>query len=244
MPSRRTSRRLAASLLALGGLAGCGGVTGDRFGSSSGAGEGGGGVGGTSAGGTHNGGTQAGGTHAGGAGAAGTGGIPGDELRRCDQPSDCVVVPATCCGVCGQPTVGDVTAVRADRVAEHSEQVCGDEPRGCPDCMIRPTPELVAGCIANRCEAVDLRAHPSTACQRHEDCRVRTPDCCECGGAADAWSVVAVSDSDALTDLVCDEHQGCPKCMPVYPAIRTRCDSKTGHCVILDVDRGEPWFSP
>lgn len=140
----------------------------------------------------------------------------GARWDECALPSECVVVPASCCGACGVATRGDAIAVHRARVSEHRASVCGDD-FGCPACAGVPDPTLVATCDAGRCVVVDLQVHAATECETAGECRVRASECCECGATIGPSSVVAVSDGSAYEALVCDPGMGCPECAPDYP---------------------------
>jgi len=156
------------------------------------------------------------------------GGTSGLDL--CETPDDCVVVPASCCGTCGEPTRGDAVALNRASASTYRDMACGDD-FACPACAGMPDPTLLATCEANRCVVVDLQAHVSTECGSDADCRVRTADCCECGGATDPASMVAIAidDAAAFEALVCGGDFGCPECAPAYPASYSAvCDA--GRC--------------
>jgi hypothetical protein len=74
--------------------------------------------------------------------------------------------------------------------------------------------------------------HPSTECQSPADCRVRTTDCCECGGATDPEHLIAIAISGdaAYSALVCDPNTACTECAPTYPPAQVVCVD--GHCGI------------
>jgi hypothetical protein len=112
-----------------------------------------------------------------------------------------------------------MTAVHVDSVENHRNEVCGDEPAVCPACAQQPNPNLLAHCDNGSCVAVDIQQTSVTECESPDDCRVRAPECCECGGSTDAFSVIAVNisrDAD-YANYVCDPDMGCPECAPVYP---------------------------
>jgi hypothetical protein len=168
---------------------------------------------------------------------AGDGGDAGEppDFFACELNSDCVVVPESCCGRCGAPTRGDAVAIRASATSAYSGQVCGDE-GDCPACaplFIDPT--LLATCSAGRCELVDLQEHEASACTQDADCRIRTPDCCECGGETGPGRLIGVAASaeSLYADLVCDG-QPCPECAPVYPEEVTVACSGEEHCETSD----------
>ncbi|MDQ3031274.1 MAG: hypothetical protein M3Y87_02580 [Myxococcota bacterium] len=150
---------------------------------------------------------------------------------ECTVPSECVVVPASCCGSCGAATRGDATALNRAHLGAHRSSVCTDG-FGCPACFSEPDPTLLATCEANRCIVVDLQTHAATECTTPADCRVRAVECCECGASITPSTVVAISSASALEDLVCDPGTGCPECLPDYPStFGATCDD--GRCVAV-----------
>lgn len=154
-------------------------------------------------------------------------------LRACSEPSDCIVVPAGCCGSCGAPTRGDAIAIARDQGATYRDRVCIGV--GCPACaplFIDPT--LVATCNAGQCEVIDWTAHTGSECTSNTDCAVRTPDCCPCGGDTDPGRLIGVASENAYAALVCDSDQACPECAAIYPSeVTARCHP-LGHCETLD----------
>lgn len=188
----------------------CGGsASDDGSGGTAGSGNGG------SAGSGADGGTSAGGNggSSGNAGSSGSG-QGGDAPTPCMGPSDCVVVPISCCGQCGAATRGDAQALHKNDVAIQRTWTCGDT--GCPDCYMATDPNLLATCTAGKCALVDLQTTSATECTQNSDCRLRTNECCECGGAQDPEHLVAVSDY-SIEQLVCDPGSGCPECAPAPP---------------------------
>ena len=154
------------------------------------------------------------------------------DRTACDFPSDCVVTANTCCGECGEPTLAGSTAVNQASLSDYRDLLCADNPV-CPRCAVMPNPELVATCEANECRAVDIGMEAMTQCSSDAECVIRTTDCCECGGATDPGSLIAIrADAEgAYTSLICDPGFGCPECLPVYPddAVAT-CNA--GRCTV------------
>ena len=141
----------------------------------------------------------------------------GSVNRSCSAPVDCIVVSQSCCGNCGQPSRDDAIAIHRDARSAHRDNVC-DEGTGCPACAAPRDPTLIATCTAGQCEVVDLLEHSSGECSDSMDCRLRTIDCCECGGDISMEGIVAVSNEGDFAPLVCDPAgQGCPECAPIYP---------------------------
>lgn len=157
-------------------------------------------------------------------------GADAGERRDCTQPSECVVVPMTCCGVCGAPATGDVTAIRKDAQSARTERC---KTALCPACAQRPNPALVATCRSGRCEVVDIAASdPVSHCQSAADCRVRVSACCECGGDTSPYTLIAIASSSeqAYTLLVCAPNAACAACAPLYPSNVSASCAQSGHC--------------
>ncbi|MEZ4232552.1 MAG: hypothetical protein R3B89_25455 [Polyangiaceae bacterium] len=226
IPSRITSRimlalRGAACCLSL-LVAGCGGSTSSAGGTGGGAGVG------ASAGAAGDAGSAAqGGTGQGGTGQGGSAGI-GAPPQDCDVPSDCIVVPASCCGACGAATRGDAVAINRSEASTYRQQLCFD--MDCPACDMPRDPTLVATCSAGRCELVDLLQHEATACTRDEDCVLRTNECCNCGGAQDMEHLIAVNSMSSYPRLVCDPDEACDACVDAPPDRARAYCATNGHC--------------
>ena len=171
------------------------------------------------------------GTGLGGTSGAATGGSSGStsDVTGCEVPSDCVLVPSSCC-VCGVPEIDDVMAVNLQGAAEYT-QTCGMEPAClCPTAL---NPNLIATCASEICRAVDIREHAVSECSDDDECRVRVSQCCECGGDTSPGSLVAVGTAQSYDELVCDPLGLCTDCAPDYPPEATAlCGS--GHCTLVD----------
>lgn len=152
----------------------------------------------------------------------------------CSANSDCVLRANSCCGVCGQPTLGDVDAVNAQQTEAHFDAVC-PEPEPCPECPEAPNPWLVASCQFGTCAAFDMAQEPATACQTDADCKIRTTDCCECGGDSSRGGIIAINAAreGMFADLVCDNGQICGACQPIYPDEASAVCGTSGHCEIV-----------
>lgn len=205
-----------------GGAAGSGGNAGS-------AASGGSGASGGNAGSGASGGSAGSGASGGNAG-TGNGGSGGDSFTHCAVPSDCVLMPASCCGSCGAYTREDIQAVNKDIEDYARGLVCGED-EGCALCYTPSDANLVATCTAGKCQVVDLLTSPATECQVHSDCRLRSNECCECGGSQDVEHLVAVSNSAPLESAVCDPELGCPECEPGDPmGVEAQCQA--GRCVV------------
>lgn len=166
-------------------------------------------------------------------GAAGAGGTAG--LAACGRTSECVVVPESCCGTCGMATAGDAIAVAAAKANEHRTAACaGQGGGGCPLCAGQEDPTLLATCRSGECALVVLTTDPITECSASTDCRLRTSDCCECGGDTSVAGLIAVrADSESTyAEMACDDGQGCPECAPQYPA-EASAQCLVGRCTVV-----------
>lgn len=154
----------------------------------------------------------------------------------CSRHDECALAFDDCCGPCGLPSLDDYDPILASRAADHFASVCPDPGgTGCPDCAIFANPSLGARCDAGRCVGYDVRQLPLSACTSDSDCRVRTRDCCECGGAIDRASLIAVRVSGGdYSALVCDD-LACPECEPIYPSDVEAFCAADGHCDLRDV---------
>lgn len=156
------------------------------------------------------------------------------DWAACTSPSECVLLPDTCCETCGLPTADDYDGVNMARTREHRAAVCPGDPPPCLPCVPAPHPYLQATCTAGTCEALDVRQHAVSECNADADCRVRVTQCCECGGDTSPQALIAVRASAGAYDaLVCDPMAACPECEPVYPDnVRAVCGA-SGHCEIV-----------
>jgi hypothetical protein len=158
-----------------------------------------------------------------------------DFASPCARHDECTLAPDACCAPCGAPTLGDVDPILESRAGDHRDFVCPDPGAfPCPRCPSAPAPNLIATCDTGRCAEHDVRQLPLSECNADADCVLRTRDCCECGGAADFGSLIAVR-ADSRNDyaaLVCEVDFGCPECEPVYPTdIEAYCETD-GHCAV------------
>jgi hypothetical protein len=110
-------------------------------------------------------------------------------------------------------------------------ETCGQV--ACPACAGTPDPTLVATCSDGFCAVVDILDHELTACMDASDCRLRTSDCCECGGRTDPNYLISISRDSGIMyeELACPSAFGCAACVPQYPT--TPLDCVNGHCRIV-----------
>ena len=171
-----------------------------------------------------------------GSGTSGSGaGLP-DGYDACNVNSDCVIRSASCCGSCGAAVRCDIVAVNKDFNTQYSASICGDD-TDCASCYQPQDPTLVASCVKEHCVVIDLHEHPSAACSSTQDCRLRSHDCCNCGGNITEEGLIAIAvDPDAeaaFGKLVCDPVVSCPECEPQYPAEATVSCNPAGYCEVL-----------
>jgi hypothetical protein len=141
------------------------------------------------------------------------------DWGRCELTSQCVLRPESCCGTCGAATRDDFTALNRSALEEYAALACEDV-AGCDECYMATDPFLAVTCAQGQCEMVDLTTNPITECEENTDCRVRTKDCCECGGGITEADLIAINREQevAYSSLVCDPAVACLACMPQYPS--------------------------
>lgn len=149
----------------------------------------------------------------------------------CSVPSDCTLVPATCCG-CSEPSLANRVAVR--RGQEATVQAA----KGCHlvDCEacgpIAPNRWIGATCKADRCVAFDARQSELTACATTEDCALRQGlECCE-GCSSSRLTVVALNKAIDPRPLLCgNAAAACDACEPSHVGVSPACVK--GRCDVL-----------
>jgi len=175
-------------------------------------------------------------------------GIPWNppDWSLCMATSECVVAAATCCGVCGAPTLVDVTGVNQSQRSVQSDEACGDPPPPCPECPSMNNPNLIATCQdvgfpgGDMCVVEDLTESALAECETDEECVLRSPTCCPSCDNLGPTGYVAINaaNESGLQALLCDETPpACDDCVPFFPAgIRAICrpadgsGSDTRHC--------------
>jgi hypothetical protein len=168
------------------------------------------------------------------AGVAGTGNTAGVAgWAACGAPGECIVRPESCCGQCGAATRGDAIGVNAAQQAAYVAIACAGG-TGCPECYTPQDPTLLATCAGGACAVADLLELPLTECTADADCRIRTRDCCECGGNTSLEALIAIrADGEAaFTALACDPGQGCDDCLPSYPP-PAQAECHAGRCAVI-----------
>ncbi len=156
-------------------------------------------------------------------------GCDGDgEPRFCADATECTLInDDVCCGC------GDEIVIHRDAVPDFlsGRGMCEELP--CPPCEAPGFNPRVPTCDdTNRCVPFDITRSEYAVCETDADCRVRTKECCECGGSTDLPFLVAVSRrGPSFEELVCPEGLGCLDCAPAYPdEVRARCDE--GFCAL------------
>ncbi|MCC7542532.1 MAG: hypothetical protein IT379_40320 [Deltaproteobacteria bacterium] len=156
----------------------------------------------------------------------------GPTGTRCLQPSDCVILPASCCGRCGVATPDDIVAVHRNDVDDNRSMACAD-PVACPECAAPPDPYLIATCVAGACVPVNLHVDPSTECASTDDCTLITNECCGCGEVGLDRAVAINRTMGSVGRLLCGEMPPpCPPCVPVFGDLRAECTM--GRCAVVD----------
>lgn len=156
-----------------------------------------------------------------------------DRARRaCEAPTDCVLMPRTCCGRCGAATPDDAVALSARWLEAQREAgaiTCEGGDEGCPDCFAETASTLVATCRAGRCAVVDLTRSPVTACRGDADCALTLQGCCDCGSPGPI--AVRRGRESAYRQLICGVGPtACPAC--VGPPLIGTATCVAGHCVV------------
>lgn len=161
---------------------------------------------------------------------------------ECMEPNDCVLLPRSCCGSCGQPTRDDIDSVYVGLVDAQRAEACA-EPVPCPDCEGIPDPTLLPDCSMSTCTFLDLNppsgpAPSLSACETSDDCVIRAAECCECGATINGQTVVALNrEQRGFYDrYVCEDDIGCPECAPAYPdniVAECRGEGAAARCVVI-----------
>lgn len=169
-------------------------------------------------------------------------------VGECTTPTDCVLLPESCCGSCGQPSRSDIESVPRSGVDAQRAMACA-EPVACPACEGQPDPTLLPDCSMSTCTVLDLNppAGPApglSACESDADCIIRAAACCECGATITEETVVALNAGiRGYEAFVCEGDIGCPECAPAYPDnLVARClgdggDGAAARCTVVNTDR-------
>jgi hypothetical protein len=164
-----------------------------------------------------------------------------EPWARCDVPSDCILAPESgCCFPCGDAlALEDVRAISRHFAEQYYESQCPGALE-CPACAPATNPSLQTTCNAGFCEAIDVRRLPLSACTSDDECRLRVPDCCECGAEVNPETLIAlnVDQGGAYTPLVCGPfgddpgEDPCFPCAAEYPDTLEAYCAADGHCDI------------
>ncbi len=157
-------------------------------------------------------------------------GIDAGPVAECTSPTQCVVVPASCCGSCGAATADDMIAVAQDAQSSYRMSVCGET--GCPACFRQQDPSLFATCQEGSCLALDMRTSPLSTCSSDADCELIAADCCGCEAA---FIAINHANEAEYRSMVCNPVADCPPCGPQTPPDGTSaiCDTSVGHCAVF-----------
>jgi len=142
---------------------------------------------------------------------------------------------------CGSPeparTAAPAPAPADDETAPADGCEEGHECR-CDGCAGTPR---VAMCEQGRCETVDLRVHPLSACSADTDCVVLHRDCCAC---EEGFVSVRDGSEGEYYDRTCGETPICSPCErhDVPDTLAGRCVD--GHCEVATVERAPPSCPP
>jgi len=157
------------------------------------------------------------------------------NYATCNGSGECVALVPGCCGICGSPTLADVEGVNSDKRDDFTARTCTDPNPTCPKCAQATEPNLVAFCESNRCTALDIRLDAVSSCEKDDDCMLRYPECCErC--SPEPFNLVAIAKAQAshYQGKVCDPSQGCPACVPAYPAGFNAACGTDKHCKVVE----------
>ncbi len=175
---------------------------------------------------------------------SGSGAGGGSSFASCTGPGECEIVNRTCCGVCGIPTLDDVTGVNIGKRKAYVDAVCAGS-QGCDLCAQAPNADLFAYCErledgGGQCVAADVTQTELASCKVDTDCRLRMGlACCEaCSGQWGDLVAINIKNEQALLELVCSPSDlGCPKCAPQYPP-NTFAACNKGRCMVDGFDAG------
>ncbi len=160
---------------------------------------------------------------------------PATSWDDCTGPGQCVALQTGCCGVCGAPTLADVTGVNAERIERFRADTCRDPDPVCPECASMDEPNLVAFCVAEECTAIDVRLDELSACTADSDCMLRDPACCEsCRPVPETLVALATAHALEYRLAICPPDAACPACWPIYPAGWEAVCGADGHCAVAE----------
>jgi hypothetical protein len=135
---------------------------------------------------------------------------------ECAAHTDCVLVGRGCCASCLPPTREQVLAVPKSKQSETQQAQCPGTVACGPCATDDPeplSPLLVAACVAQRCQLLDLRSDEISVCERDSDCLPVSRSCCPAYSAAPA-DYVGIHDGADSGLLACFP---IPPCIPPDP---------------------------
>jgi len=151
----------------------------------------------------------------------------------CEDTSDCVIDHG-CCGFCGIDSTDALVAVHR-KYGSFTAPECA-----LVDCEFCRIPDELAHygarCRQGTCEVYDVRESDLSACESHDDCRLRAGlNCCEACGET-SWVAVS-TDHELVEKALCgDGLVACPACLPREPeGLEARCGTD-GHCFVSALD--------
>ncbi len=155
-------------------------------------------------------------------------GSPIPDWKICTGTPECSIASTTCCGVCGGPSLKDVTGVKTAAASAFHESLC-TPPSNCPKCAQTTNANLLASCKSQSCEAFDVSTSSYASCKSNADCSVQHTACCSCQTddyvAVNATFASYIDEADPTCKL-----KDCVGCT-APPSVRASCSS-TGFCVL------------
>lgn len=152
------------------------------------------------------------------------------EATPCSQPTECLILSRTCCGVCSKPSKGDMMAVHKDAASRIRNELCGGGAVPCPACATQSNPNLQAVCTANACDMLVVDESTLSDCSTDSDCQLRGADLCGCnGGQAIAVNKAGYSKYNAMVygaNAVC-----AADCDPAFPSNMVAICNTKKHCI-------------
>ena len=161
---------------------------------------------------------------------------------ECESHDDCTLVGQGCCGSCVPPGWDDVRVVPKTREREARERAC-PTPSTCGACYETDpdplAPLLVAACVAQRCEVVNLRSDRISYCTQDSDCEtVERTTCPQKPGYPADYAALRTDADHALLSGVPS-----PACMPAPEEQRpiAYC-ARDNHCAVRrrETELGQP----
>jgi hypothetical protein len=162
----------------------------------------------------------------------------GPPAPECLVDSDCSMIARGCCAACGPASAMNSFAVPSAKRVEAANAECPGGPPACGPCPPQDpdplAPVLRAGCVAQRCELVDLRSTESSRCTADSECRAAGLGCC--GPYSDEpREYVGLREGADASILICSP---LPPCTPpmAHGDPRVFC-AADGHCAVRRSER-------